>query len=638
VLEAVRDAGQMWPRVRGAWRWIAIARLGLTVGLPLIALAVLVNVLIGLSPIVSIVATSAMIEDVARSSPGHPGSVLSGGVGIAFVVALASLVLQSALAPVQAAVGELVTRRADGNCSRDLMALGLHDAPMAVLEEREVLDGLSEVRSGLTQWLASPGAAVAGMLALIARYVQLIGDLVVVGVVLGPLACVVMACTAAVVRWGQRGSLTWWRVILKGFVGERRRLSYVMRTGSSLEIAKEMRLLGLLPWYTARAERESALSLAGIWRERRRVFFGPFLIFTAVALVGAAWSLLLLRDAVMSGSVSVLGLSLVIQAVVFIMKFGVFFPEADLQTEFGMRAHDRLAEFRQRCLDGVTGDQGGRCAVTDGAPQDGIFFEKVDFAYPGSGRLVLSGLDLVIEAGRSTALVGLNGAGKTTLVKLLAGLYEPSAGRVTVDGIGLGELDTRSWQRHLAAIFQDYVRYELDAATNIGLGAVARLGDADAVAEAAGAAGAADILAALPGGLSTPLSSQCAGGVDLSGGQWQRIALARALFAVHAGATVLILDEPTAQLDVRAEVEFFDRFLELTQGLTTVIISHRFSTVRRADHIAVLEEGRIRAQGSHEELMAMDGEYARLFRLQAHRFTDGGVSAVGGGAGREEIA
>jgi ATP-binding cassette subfamily B protein len=143
------------------------------------------------------------------------------------------------------------------------------------------------------------------------------------------------------------------------------------------------------------------------------------------------------------------------------------------------------------------------------------------------------------------------------------------------------------------------------------------------VRDAAEAAGAADFLRDLPSGLATPLSSRYAGGVDLSGGQWQRVALARALFAVDAGATVLILDEPTAQLDVRAEVDFFDRFLELTRGLTTVIISHRFSTVRRADRIAVLEGGRITAHGSHEELMRGGGEYARLFQLQAHRFADG---------------
>ena len=203
---------------------------------------------------------------------------------------------------------------------------------------------------------------------------------------------------------------------------------------------------------------------------------------------------------------------------------------------------------------------------------------------------------------------------------MLARLYEPTGGRITVDGAALEELDTRSWQRRLAVIYQDYVRYELDVAANIGLGAPGRLGDAAALTRAIEWAGATEVTAALPDGLATVLSSRYSGGVDLSGGQWQRIALARALFAVQAGASVLVLDEPTAHLDVRAEVAFFDRFLELTRGLTTVVISHRFSTVRRADRIVVLDGGRITEQGSHEGLVAAGGQYAELFGLQARRF------------------
>jgi ATP-binding cassette subfamily B protein len=250
-----------------------------------------------------------------------------------------------------------------------------------------------------------------------------------------------------------------------------------------------------------------------------------------------------------------------------------------------------------------------------------IAFEKVSFAYPGGGREVLRELDLEFPAGTSTAIVGLNGAGKTTLVKLLSKLYEPTGGRISVDGVALDEFDARSWQRRLAVIYQDYVRYELDAAINIGLGAPGRMGDPEALERAIAWAGATEVIAALPDGLATVLSSRYSGGVDLSGGQWQRIALARALFAVQAGASVLVLDEPTAQLDVRAEVAFFDRFLEITRGLTTVVISHRFSTVRRADRIVVLDGGRVTEQGSHEELIAAGGAYANLFGLQARRFS-----------------
>ena len=252
-------------------------------------------------------------------------------------------------------------------------------------------------------------------------------------------------------------------------------------------------------------------------------------------------------------------------------------------------------------------------------------FERVSFRYPGSAALVLDQVELELPAGTSTALVGLNGAGKTTLVKLLARLYDVSAGRISVDGVDLRELEPRAWQRRLAVIYQDFVRYELDAATNIGLGAPRMLDDGERLRRALDWAGATEVVEGLPRGLDTILSSRYTGGVDLSGGQWQRIALARALFAVGAGASVLVLDEPTSQLDVRAEVAFFDRFLELTRGLATLVISHRFSTVRRADQIAVLERGRIGERGTHDELIRRGGRYAELFHLQARRFAEEGM-------------
>ena len=227
--------------------------------------------------------------------------------------------------------------------------------------------------------------------------------------------------------------------------------------------------------------------------------------------------------------------------------------------------------------------------------------------------------------------MGLNGAGKTTLVKLLAGLYRPTEGRILVDGVDLSELDTQDWQRQLALIFQDYVRYELTAAENIGLGAPALLDDREAITAAARKAGALDALSGLPQGLDTTLSRRYPGGRDLSGGQWQRVALARALLAIQGGSSVLVLDEPTAQLDVRAEAEFFDKFLATTDNITSVVISHRFSTVRHADRIAVIEHGRVIECGDHVELVALGGRYADLFELQAQRFRDTApVGSTGG--------
>ncbi|MDI5973340.1 ATP-binding cassette domain-containing protein [Streptomyces sp. SL13] len=256
-----------------------------------------------------------------------------------------------------------------------------------------------------------------------------------------------------------------------------------------------------------------------------------------------------------------------------------------------------------------------------GLPRAAIRLEGVGFRYPGGQQDVLHGLDLELPAGTSLAVVGVNGAGKTTLVTLLARLREPTAGRITVDGHDLADLDPAAWQRQLAVVFQDFTRYPLTAAENVSLALRHDPPDPGALSRAAERAGAAELVEGLANGWQTVLSPHYTGGTDLSGGQWQRLALARALYAVERGARVLVLDEPTAQLDVRAEAAFYDRFLQITEGTTSIVISHRFSTVRKADRIAVLDAGRITELGGHDELLAAGGQYAELFRTQAARFT-----------------
>jgi ABC-type multidrug transport system fused ATPase/permease subunit len=227
---------------------------------------------------------------------------------------------------------------------------------------------------------------------------------------------------------------------------------------------------------------------------------------------------------------------------------------------------------------------------------------------------VLAGLDLVIPAGSSLAIVGVNGAGKTTIAKLLCRLYDPQEGAIEIDGVDLRALDIDQWRAGLTAVFQDFIRFELPLRDN-----VAPSGAPDeAILPALAAAGASGLA-----GLDTILSRAYAGGTDLSGGQWQRIALARALCAVERGARVVLLDEPTAQLDVRGEAEIFDRVLAATRRATTILISHRFSTVRHADRICVLENGAVVELGTHDELMAAGGRYRTMFDLQAARFDDG---------------
>jgi ABC-type multidrug transport system fused ATPase/permease subunit len=254
-----------------------------------------------------------------------------------------------------------------------------------------------------------------------------------------------------------------------------------------------------------------------------------------------------------------------------------------------------------------------------GLPHREIRFRNVTFAYPASSDTpVLEGFDVTIPAGSSLAIVGQNGAGKTTLAKLLCRLYDPQSGSIEVDGIDLREFDLADWRAQVAAVFQDFIHFERPMRDN-----VAPRGAPDEVVlkalEAAGASKLAD--------LDTVLARGYDGGTELSGGQWQRVALARALCAVELGAGVVLLDEPTAQLDVRGEAEIFDRILLTTRQCTTILISHRFSTVRHADRICVLEHGKVVELGSHDELMELGGRYRTMFDLQAERF----------GAGEEEV-
>jgi ATP-binding cassette subfamily B protein len=218
--------------------------------------------------------------------------------------------------------------------------------------------------------------------------------------------------------------------------------------------------------------------------------------------------------------------------------------------------------------------------------------------------------------------VGENGAGKTTLVNLLCGFYEPTEGRITVDGVDLAEIDKRAWQRRIAAVFQEFAKYPLTLRENVVLGHPGRAADYETRMRAGQRAGIMELVESLPANWNTILSKKYEGGTDLSGGQWQRVALARAMFALECGAGILVLDEPTANLDVRAESALYEGFLDMTAGLTTIVVSHRFSTVRRADRIVVLEGGRIVESGNHDQLMARAGRYARMFDLQARYYSD----------------
>ena len=394
-----------------------------------------------------------------------------------------------------------------------------------------------------------------------------------------------------------------------------RRAEYFRNLALSPGSAKDVRLLGIGDWIIAR--------LRGEWQagldEQSRVYGGAFRATLVASVAVMATNALIYGLLASDGATHVISLGALVVYLRSVASMGALgsLGSADYIIAHGAAAVPAILEL-ERLTAPPPGPALGK--LPPEAPASDIHFDKVSFAYPGGRAPVLRELDLTIPAGTSMALVGLNGAGKTTLVKLLARLYDPTSGAVRVDGMDLREVDPADWQRRVAAIFQDFLRYSLPARDNIGFGALEIAGDQAALDRAAAKAGVLDRISALPQGWDTPLSCHFTGGADLSGGEWQRIALARALYAVDAGARVLVLDEPTSQLDVRGEAAFYDRFLELTAGVTSIVISHRLASVRRADRIAVLDGGLISELGSHEQLLAAGGTYARMFTLQAERF------------------
>ncbi len=606
---------------------IAIARLIPTGGAGVVTALGALNIALGLLPIAFLVATSILIGRVPAAVRAGVGSGEWDALVVAFLVAAGAFVLLQILTPLQAALGELLARRIDGTVHDRLMAASLGSTGIGPLEDQAVLDDLSEATRELQHGFQSPGKACAGLLALMARYLQLLGCAVLIGVVFSWLAAAALVVTTIVFRTGNRGGLRRYAKVFERIANIRREVVYFRDAGIQSPTAKEVRVFGLAGWLSERYRDAYLRWMAPVWSERRRIYLKPYLAYTGFGLLVLAVLFAATGRAAARGEISLTELAIAFQAVLAAVRLGEYYPEADTQTQFGMNSYDAVRRFEDKIasVPAALPEQRAQSERADarGLPRHSLHFDGVTFCYPGSDRAVLEHLDLRIPAGRCTAIVGLNGAGKTTLVKLLARLYEPSGGAVRVDGIDVRTWPVDEWRRQIGIIFQDFNRYQLTAAENIGFGAIELLGDRDRIESAAEEAGMLQTLRALPRGLDTPLSREYDGGVDLSGGQWQRVALARALLAVEGGARILVLDEPTAALDVRAEAEFFDRFVELTRGVTTLLISHRFSSVRHADHIVVLSGGRVVESGTHEELLERDGRYAELFRLQAERFTEG---------------
>ncbi len=394
---------------------------------------------------------------------------------------------------------------------------------------------------------------------------------------------------------------------------EQRRANYYVELLTNRDAAKELRLYGL-----GQHLLQLWADLAGYLRRervrlamRQQVRLG---LARTVSLAAYGGSLALLLWRASGGAITVGALVALTQAASrFQGQLGAVLRSVSQLYEELLYLAD-LREFTFASADAVVG--GPRVQLPPGPCS--IEFEHVSFAYPG-GELVLKDLTFTIQAGEKIALVGENGSGKTTLIKLLLGLYRPTEGRILIDGVDLREIDPDSLRRKAAAVFQDFLRYQLTARENVGFGRVERLQDREALADAVRAGGAEAVVERLPAGLDTILGRYFEGGQDLSGGQWQKLAIARAFFR---DAQILVLDEPTAALDPRAELELFQRFRALAGGRTAIFVSHRMASARIADRILVLQRGQLLEAGSHDELVQRGGEYARMFSLQARWYRD----------------
>ena len=390
----------------------------------------------------------------------------------------------------------------------------------------------------------------------------------------------------------------------------RRQLDYLRILGGSKEAAKELKLFGLKDFLTGRFKGlstqvyEEDIALA-----RRKVVAGGFL--TAIGTAGYYTAYVFAVWRTVTGVFSFGTLTLLANAIrEASSNLQQTFSTLSTIADQALFLTDLIAFFEMR----PTIQSKPNALLAPRPIRRGFEFRNVSFRYPGSSRLILNGLNFHLHPGERIALIGENGEGKTTIVKLLTRLYDPVEGQVLLDGVDLREYNLEDLYREIGVIFQDFMRYEMTARENIAVGKIEQIDNLPLVEQSAQKSMAEDVVAKLPSGYEQMLGRRFDGGVDLSGGEWQKIALARAYLR---DAQVLILDEPTSALDARSEYEVFQRFAELTTGKMALFISHRFSTVRMADRIVVLENGRIAEEGNHDALTNLGGRYAEMFELQA---------------------
>jgi ABC-type multidrug transport system fused ATPase/permease subunit len=579
-------------RARNEWRLLtALPRAGGATASAWWTLLVLRGVL----PAVFGIAMGLLVAAVEQSRPLGPSLALIGALFVALQV----------LAPIHKAVSANLGDRTAAWLNDRLVDACVRPPGLAHLESPALTADLSVARD-FDLGIMGPPLSIA-MDFVAGGLIEILGGAASAAVLAAYhwWAAVLLAAAWLSTHWLLRESAVWYDRNTPGVRAAQREADYVYRLAVEPGASKELRLFGLEAWMLDRFTR------------LRRELYTRQHAATRLREQPLGWSILLVTAAnlVVFGAIAVDlasgGLSLA-RAVVFVQSaIGTsLIGFGGLNWALDGAAAPVGAVYRLGPAMAAAGALASGRTAASGMPRRELRFRDVTFAYPGS-RPVLEGFDLTIPAGASLAIVGLNGAGKTTIAKLLCRFYDPQAGALEADGVDLRSLDIAAWRSRVTAVFQDFTRFEWPLRDN-----VAPSGAPDSVVqEALEAAGARDLAA-----LDTVLARGYHGGTDLSGGQWQRVALARALAAVRLGAGVVLLDEPTAQLDVRGEAEIFDRILDATRKCTTILISHRFSTVRHADRICVIEEGRVAELGSHDELMALGGRYRRMFDLQARRF------------------
>jgi len=603
-------------------------------GYPITTLYAALLVISVLLPAATALATAAVVSRI-EAHAGHPGAFSFAAPPLIFLAA--ALVGAQLVAAANWPVLDVAYSRINATHRERLALLALGTPTITELERPHVQDLIKAASAESTTWVEkTPADGALSQLQLIARYLGVAASALVVARFSWWLVPVIVVPAFVARAVGRREWLSHFRIWRRG-IAENRQFRYWGNVATSPAEGKELRIFGLEDWLVARGQRHMRAHLDPTFASHHRVARSKWLIAILIFVpLAVAFTGVGLATAHGHGTLAAETVVLTSAWSVFAAIGGTYDAMAIEGATPVMEAYDELEQLLAARLHSSRSPapapasfSSTAAATATAAPEHRpaplVRFEGVGFAYPDSTRTILDALSFEIRPGELLAVVGLNGAGKSTMTKILAGLYEPTEGRVTADGVDIRDLGHAAWRRQLSIVFQDFVKYPLTARENVQLGA--STGDThaaqDVLESAARDSGLIDVLDRLPLGWDTPLSKSREHGVDLSGGQWQQVVLARALFAVRTGARILVLDEPTAHLDVRTEFEVFQRLADAASEASVVLISHRLSTVRQADRIVLLDAGRIAESGSHDELIARGGRYAEMFAIQAERFVRG---------------